>query len=319
MTSAAHELAVLCDGAAESAVPQVLIADDDPDILFLVARLLQRDGYAVVRASDGLEALRLARETEPDLLVLDVSMPGADGYEICRQIQSDGRGAPPVIFLTAHANTSARVSGLDAGAVDYITKPFDPEELRARVRAALRAKSVKDTLAAEAATDGLTGLLNRSQLGSHVSQLVALARRNNRPLACLMIDLDRFKAVNDTYGHAAGDAVLAETARRFGRVARESDVLIRYGGEEFLVLLPETDASGAVAVAEKLRAALAAEPVVFAPPAAPPIEIGVRASIGVASWRESMADAALLVAAADEALYRAKSLGRDRIELADGA
>lgn len=301
---------------AEESRPRILVADDDPDILSLLGHLLRKAGYEVITATDGNEALALAREHDPDLLVLDVSMPHADGYTVCRQIQEDGLAAPPVIFLTAHAHTSARVNGLDAGAVDYITKPFDPDELRARVRAVLRTKTARDALAVEAATDALTGLLNRSQLGPRVSELVSAARRHGRPLACLMIDLDHFKAVNDTYGHPAGDAVLAEAARRFDSVRRAEDVLIRYGGEEFLALLPDTDAEGAVVAADKLRAALAAGPVSVETDGGPPLEITVRASIGVACWDATMADASLLVAASDEALYRAKAAGRNQVQLA---
>lgn len=296
--------------------PRILVADDDPDILFLLEHVLGKAGYEVLRAADGAEALALAREQDPDLLVLDVSMPHADGYAVCRQIQDDGPGGPPVIFLTAQAHTAARVSGLDAGAVDYITKPFDAEELHARVRAALRTKTTRDALAVEAATDALTGLLNRSQLGPRVSELVSSSRRHRRPLACLMIDLDHFKAINDTYGHAAGDAVLVETARRFATVGRAEDVLIRYGGEEFLALLPETDAAGALAAADKLRGALAAGPVVVETETGARLPISVRASVGVACWDDAMGDAALLIAAADEALYRAKAAGRDRVQLA---
>jgi diguanylate cyclase (GGDEF)-like protein len=300
------------------AQPRILIADDDPDILMLLRMVLSREGYDIVSASDGLEALRAAREYLPDLCLLDVSMPGADGYTVCRELQSLGANAPTVIFLTAHAHTSARVSGLDAGAVDYVTKPFEREELRARVRAALRTKTAKDALAAEAATDALTGLLNRTSLETTVPELVALAQRAASPLACLMIDLDHFKQVNDSYGHAAGDAVLLDTASRFATTVRKSDVLIRYGGEEFLLLLPGTDLVGAVTMSARLRESLEARPVVYrADPRDNPVEITVRASIGIAVWRESYADGATMIAAADEALYRAKALGRDRVELAD--
>jgi diguanylate cyclase (GGDEF)-like protein len=294
--------------------PCILIADDDPDILMLLGLLLERDGYRVVRASDGVEALQLAKETSPDLCVLDVSMPGADGYAVCRELQTLGPVAPPVIFLTANAHTSARVNGLDAGAVDYVVKPFDRDELKARVRAALRQKTARDVLAVEAATDTLTGLLNRSQLESTADELVALAERSERPLSCLMIDLDHFKHVNDTHGHAAGDAVLVETARRFAGTVRKVDVLVRYGGEEFLVLLPDTPVIGAITIAGRLRESLEAGPVILSGEAGT-IAIAVRASVGVASWTAGMS-AADLIAHADRALYRAKALGRDRVELA---
>jgi diguanylate cyclase (GGDEF)-like protein len=294
--------------------PCILIADDDPDILMLLGLLLERDGYRVVRASDGVEALKLARETLPDLCVLDVSMPGADGYDVCRELQSLGPVAPPVIFLTANAHTSARVNGLDAGAVDYVVKPFDRDELKARVRAALRQKTARDVLAVEAATDTLTGLLNRSQLESTADELVALAERSERPLSCLMIDLDHFKHVNDTHGHAAGDAVLVETARRFAGTVRKVDVLVRYGGEEFLVLLPDTPVVGAITIAARLRESLEVGPVVFSGDEGT-VAIPVRASVGIGTWSPGMS-AGDLIAQADRALYRAKALGRDRVELA---
>jgi diguanylate cyclase (GGDEF)-like protein len=294
----------------------ILVADDDPDILFLVIRLLKSEGYEVVRASDGDEALRLVGEIEPDLLLLDVSMPGADGYEVCRRIQANGRNAPPVIFLTANVHSAARVTGLDAGAVDYVTKPFEPNELRARVRAALRTKAMTDALSVEAATDALTGVLNRSRLELHTLQLVGLARQTLRPFAGVMIDLDLFKEINDTYGHGAGDAVLAEVARRLDGTKRETDLVFRYGGDEFLVLLPDTDTKAALAAAKRFHAVLTTDPVRFEPETGPPVEIAVRASLGIAAWPDSIDEANPLIAAADEALYRAKSEGRNRIELA---
>jgi two-component system cell cycle response regulator len=294
--------------------PRILVADDDPDILAMVETLLVRDGYGVVRATNGIEALDLARATDPDLLVLDLSMPGLDGYAVCREVRATSVEAPPVIFLTARTETHDRVSGLDAGAVDYIVKPFAAAELRARVRAALRTKLDGDRLRRAAATDPLTGLLNRGQLGPRVGELVAAARRTGRPLACLMIDLDFFKAVNDSYGHPTGDVVLMEVARRLDRAKRTSDVLVRYGGEEFLVLLPETDSEGALGLAERLRAAIAEAPIVAATESGERYEISIRASVGVSWLDDGMYDATLLVAAADDALYRAKSRGRDRVE-----
>jgi len=288
----------------------VLVADDDGVTRAIVSSWLRGAGYEVIAASDGIEALELAREREPDLLLVDVTMPGRDGYEVCRAIQSESATPPPVIFLTAHTQTDARVAGLDAGAVDYIVKPFDNDELLARVRAALRTKAVHDGLAERAARDGLTGLFNRRELDTRAHQAVALADRHDRPFSCLLLDLDHFKLVNDTYGHAAGDTVLVEAAQRICDASRISDIVGRYGGEEFVVLLPETGAEAAVAVADKLRALLSGSPV--------PVgrgRIAIRASIGVATWGEGMRTPSDLYAAADAALYRAKALGRDRTEL----
>ena len=288
----------------------VLVADDDGVTRAIVSSWLKRAGYRVIAAADGEHALQLAREQGPDLLLVDVTMPGRDGYDVCRAIQAEAATPPPVIFLTAHTHTDARVAGLDAGAVDYIVKPFANEELVARVRAALRTKAVHDGLADQAARDGLTGIFNRRELDTRAGQAVALAARHGRPLSCLLLDIDHFKQVNDTHGHAAGDTVLREAAQRIRDGCRISDIVGRYGGEEFVVLLPETDGDAAVEAADKLRALLAEAPV-----RAGATSIPIRASIGVAAWSAAMRSPSALYAAADEALYRAKDLGRDRTEL----
>jgi two-component system cell cycle response regulator len=288
----------------------VLVADDDGVTRAIVSSWLKRAGYHVIAAADGDQALELAREQKPDLLLVDVTMPGRDGYDVCRAIQDESATPPPVIFLTAHTHTDARVAGLDAGAVDYIVKPFANEELVARVRAALRTKAVHDGLADRAAHDGLTGLYNRRELDSRAGAAVALAARHDRPFACLLLDIDHFKQVNDTHGHAAGDAVLREVAQRIRASCRISDIVGRYGGEEFVVLLPETTGEAAVEAADKLRALLADTPV-----PAGATSIPIRASIGVAAWSAAMRMPSDLYAAADQALYRAKDLGRDRTEL----
>jgi diguanylate cyclase (GGDEF)-like protein len=299
--------------------PLVLVADDDPDIRELVALLLRSQGYEVVQARDGDEALRIARERDPDLLLVDVGMPGVDGFAVCREIQGSGPTAPPVVFLTANAGTDERVTGLDAGASDYIVKPFVARELAARVRAVLRTKARQDDLAAEAARDALTGLLNRRQLDARVDEAVALARRG-RPWACVMIDLDGFKDTNDAYGHVVGDRVLTTLAERLRASVRASDVVGRYGGDEFVVLI-QTTGDAATVVAHKIWEALTAAPVALedgeaglsAAPDGARREIRVGASVGVASWDETMAEAEAFVSAADSAMYAAKRLGGNRI------
>jgi two-component system cell cycle response regulator len=226
--------------------------------------------------------------------------------------------------MTSSEESGERISILDAGALDTVAKPFDPDELAARVRVAIRTKRLVDELMESAATDPLTGLPNRHQIDLRVVEAVALAMRTGRPLACLMLDLDDFKAINDTYGHAAGDSVLRESARRLREAIRASDVVGRFGGEEFLMLLPDTDAAGALTLAEKLRAHFAAEsfsiPPVFGPAVATGADarrtVSVTASIGAACWDQRMTIADDLPAAADGALYRAKSLGRDRVVFA---
>ena len=288
----------------------VLVADDDGVTRAMVSSWLTKAGFDVVATADGDEALRVARQRDPDLLLVDVTMPGRDGYEVCREIQDESATPPPVIFLTAHSQTNARVAGLDAGAVDYIVKPFANEELVARVRAALRTKAVRDGLVDRASRDGLTGLFNRRELDARADQAVALAVRYRRPLSCLLADIDHFKSINDTHGHAGGDAVLREVAKRIRSTVRISDIVGRYGGEEFVVLLPECGSDQAVAAANNLRETLAVSPIDVGE-----LSVGVRVSIGVAAWDDSMHNRSDLYAAADRALYRAKERGRDRTEL----
>jgi two-component system, cell cycle response regulator len=291
----------------------VLVADDDDVMREIVAAWLDESGYDVTTARNGQEALEMAFDRPPDLVLLDIAMPGSDGYAVCRALQRSTSLPPAVIFVTAHDGLAARVTGLDAGAVDYVQKPFDRAELAARVRAALRTKAARDALVEHATRDSLTGLLNRREIERQAEAQVAHAQRHHRPLCVLLIDLDHFKQVNDLHGHGAGDAVLRETAARMGCVCRRSDSVGRYGGEEFLIILPETDARRACTVADKLRLALCATAVETDAAA-----IAITASIGVAQWEQGTR-ARDLIARADQALYAAKRRGRNRIELPDAA
>src|SRR3954469_2862424 len=260
---------------AEEKDPVILVADDEPVNRALIERRLQREGYRVLTAQNGRDAVEKAQAALPDLVILDVMMPVMDGMEACRRIKENETTRDiPVIFLSARDETEMKVSGLILGANDYISKPFKAEELIARVSVAIRLKHERDqlrvnaeeaTTRAEAAqeramTDALTGLLNRYGLQHVLAHEHAEARRYNRPLSSLMIDLDNFKTVNDTYGHAAGDIALQQVAGILHEAVRGSDTVFRHGGEEFLVLLPETDLEGATALAEKIRAAAAARP-----------------------------------------------------------
>jgi two-component system, cell cycle response regulator len=297
---------------------RILVVDDEPDIRRLLARLLKSGGYHVTAAPDGPTALALAAELDPDLVLLDVSMPGMDGYAVCRALQQRER-VPAVIFVSAYGTTRDRVEGLEAGAVDYVVKPFDPVEVRARARAALRTQAVRDALALQASTDPLTGLANRRQLDLRLAEAFDLAHRHGRPLACLMLDVDHFKRVNDTYGHAAGDAVLREVAARARAECRAVDTVARFGGEELTVLLPETDAEGARTVAERMRAAVAATPVPAWATDGALVAIPVRISIGIAALGPHTPTAEALRATADGALYQAKQTGRDRVVVANAS
>jgi diguanylate cyclase (GGDEF)-like protein len=308
--------------AGDARAGVILLADDEPVNLALIKRRLEWEDYDVHTAQDGREAVERARSLLPDLIILDVMMPVMDGLQACRLLKQDERTRDtPIIFLSALDDMETKVSGLSLGANDYISKPFRAEELVARVGVAIRLKRERDRLRGEAdeaarraaaasemsMTDALTGLLNRYGLRRSLQHEYAQARRYNRPLSCLMIDLDYFKNINDTYGHAAGDAALAQVARVLTETVRASDVVCRYGGEEFLVLMPETDLSGALALGDKVRADAARR--LFGD--------GERAfhltfSAGAAELgpEESAND---MIARADHALYRAKASGRDRV------
>jgi diguanylate cyclase (GGDEF)-like protein len=312
-------------GAGEAGAPLILVADDEPVNLALIKRRLEWEHYRVETAEDGGQAVEAARRVLPDLIILDVMMPVLDGLGACRLLKEDPATRDiPVIFLSALDDTDTKVRGLDLGANDYVSKPFRVEELLARVSVAIRLKLERDRLrqraeelrrSAEAAsemsmTDALTGLLNRYGLHRALQRELSEARRYSRPLSCLLIDLDFFKAVNDTYGHAAGDTALRQAARVIADSVRGSDVVCRYGGEEFLVLAPETGLGGALSLAEKIRRAFAARPFGDAERVFP-----LTLSAGVAQLRpaESGND---MIARADDALYHAKQTGRDRVEAA---
>jgi two-component system cell cycle response regulator len=313
------------DAGGDGKAPLILVADDEPVNLALIKRRLEWEHYRVETAEDGGQAVEAAGRVLPDLIILDVMMPVMDGLQACRLLKEDPATRDiPVIFLSALDDTDTKVRGLSLGANDYVSKPFRVEELLARVSVAIRLKLERDRLrqraeelrrSAEAAsemsmTDALTGLLNRYGLHRALQRELAEARRYERPLSCLLIDIDFFKAVNDTYGHAAGDTALRQAARVIMESVRGSDVVCRYGGEEFLVLAPETGADGACALAEKIRQSFSA--CLFGEGTR---VFSLTLSTGVAQLDpgESGND---MIARADEALYHAKQTGRDRIEAA---
>lgn len=318
-----HQQIVNTRAKEEQPAPVILVADDEPLNLAIIKRRLEWEEYEIVTAQDGSEAVARARETSPDVILLDVMMPIMDGLQACRVLKDDAATRDiPVIFLSALDDTETKVNGLSLGANDYISKPFRAEELIARVRVAIRLKRERDQLrkSAEEArqhaevasqksmTDALTGLLNRYGLQRSLQRHHAEARRYGRPLSCLMIDLDHFKTINDTYGHAAGDAALAQVARVLTDAVRGADVVCRYGGEEFLVLAPETPLDGAFSIGEKIRLNAVARLFGDGERVFP-----LTLSVGVAelSASESGPD---MIARADEALYHAKERGRNRVE-----
>jgi diguanylate cyclase (GGDEF)-like protein len=289
--------------------PEVVVVEDDRSVARLVATSLRRDGYSVRCA----EALSPAREligaTEWDILLLDRRLPDGDGVTFCHEIREKNSHGY-IILLTGDASQESKLAGFDCGADDYVTKPFQMDELLARVRAGRRIVELQKALLASnrrleelSRTDDLTGVGNRRSFDAELVSRFEHALRYGRPLTLVMIDIDHFKEVNDTFGHQAGDEVLQRIARVLQRSTRQSDFVARFGGEEFVVLLPETPLLEGLRVAEKIRAAVAAEN----------FPTHVTVSAGVAAMRHiDFPDA--LIAAADAALYKAKESGRNRVE-----
>jgi diguanylate cyclase (GGDEF)-like protein len=247
----------------------------------------------------------MAAALSPDLVLLDVDMPEPNGFEVCRRLRLiESLGNTPIIFLTSASSTEEKIRGLELGAVDYITKPFDPAELRARVRAALRLKFMIDLLAKKAQIDALTGLWNRRHFDNRLEGELSLSRRSGRPLAILMLDVDHFKSINDRFGHPMGDEVLRRIGLFLVEAVRQEDVVCRYGGEEFAIVIPN-GSEGSVDLAERLRTGI--EKLHFTCNGQP---LTVTVSIGLAA--SDQPDEALLEQA-DAALYRAKQSGRNRV------
>jgi len=315
----------------------VLIADDDRAVLRQIREGLSSDEYRFVEANDGTEALTAIRQHHPDLLLLDVEMPGLGGVELCRIVKANqgpsGFGFVPVILMTARRGTG-KVEGLELGADDYLIKPFDMLELSARVKSMMRMKGLQDALVEKnreldrinheleqkraeleqlSRTDGLTGLINRRHFNERLEAEFARSVRYRAPLSCLMMDLDHFKKVNDTYGHPFGDVVLKEVAGAARRALRDVDVIARYGGEEIIALLPETSAEEAWRAAERLRLAVEAMRLTCRT-GREPVIVKCTASLGVATFpSEGIESAAELLQAADECLYAAKKGGRNQV------
>jgi diguanylate cyclase (GGDEF)-like protein len=292
---------------------KVLIADDDEISLMWLENLLTTWGYEVVTLNNGLKAFAaLSQDHEAQLAIIDWMMPGLDGIEICRRIKNDPRlRYHYLIMLTGKSDTKDIVEALQTGADDFIVKPFQPEELQVRLRAGARIIELQKELVMRASHDELTGILNRRLLMDLALREVERARRSNSVMSLLMLDLDEFKNVNDQFGHLAGDAVLKEVAGRIQLGLRAMDIFGRYGGEEFMVLLPSSNTDIARIVADHLRLLVCEQPVMFEDKA-----ISVSISIGLAALSfDHKMSLHELIGNADEALYQAKKMGRNRVEV----
>lgn len=291
----------------------LIIDDNELDRRVLISRL-QTESLDFLEASDSATGISLARESLPDLILLDLYLPSLDGFEVLRILKEDPRTQSiPVVFLSASTSTTDKARGLDLGAIDFVTKPFDPVELRARVRSVLRTKFLRDLLEQMAHLDGLTGLGNRQALdGSLMSEWTDCVHRD-RSIALLMIDLDHFRAVNNTYGHTIGDEVLRRVASLLKATARAGDTVGRFGGEEFLIVAPDCDRTGVLTLAERIRVGISTVSV-----STKQGRVRVTASIGVAcELQPEPGQATRLREQSDQALYVAKNSGRDQVRYWD--
>jgi len=296
---------------------RVLIAEDDPISRRLLEVTLAKWGYEVVSCPDGETAWdTLQQANAPSLAILDWMMPGMDGLQVCREVrQMMTEPYTYMLLLTAKSQKDDIIAGLEAGADDYLTKPFDASELRMRLRAGRRILDLqtelifaREELRRQATYDSLTRLLNRAAACDLLQRELGRAEREHWPLSIILADIDFFKRINDTYGHLAGDAVLRETSQCMRSVVRPYDGIGRYGGEEFLLVLPGCDHDGALALAERLRECVESNPMALAEGIVP-----ITLSLGVAS-NDLTRDMEALIGAADTALYRAKHNGRNRVE-----
>ena len=294
---------------------KILIADDEPISRRLLEGTLRKLGHEVLAVEDGTQAITtLMAPDGPRLAILDWMMPGCDGLAVCREVRKRAAPYTYVILLTSRDRRSDMVEALDAEVDDFLTKPYDAVELRARLRSGERVLRLQETLLCvqealrhEATHDRLTGLWNRARIIDHLKREARRTEREKASLAVLLADLDHFKQVNDTYGHGVGDAVLHDAGQRMRSVLRDYETIGRYGGEEFLIVLSKADMAVGRQVAERIRGAVGSTPIVAGSTA-----VDVKVSVGLASTMAGF-DPAALVHAADSALYRAKQQGRNRV------
>ncbi len=291
----------------------VLIIDDSKAIRDTVREHLQMvslfENY--YEAGDGSEGFKIMLKNKIDIVICDIVMPGITGFQFLALKGSKPEFEDiPVIMLTAEESVDHKVRGLEQGASDYVTKPFDPAELIARVKVQLKIKSLQDRLRELAITDGLTRTFNRRYLIELMKKEFYRAKRNKTNLSFILLDIDHFKRINDTYGHQQGDSILVDIVSILEKGIRRHEHVARYGGEEFALLLPETDLNGALTVANNIRKKV--EGFKFAGQEKP---LNITISLGVATFSDKNIESVdHLIKEADDALYRAKRKGRNRVE-----
>jgi two-component system, cell cycle response regulator len=295
---------------------KILLVDDDPDNLKLMSRLLEKEGYRVSAVDSGEKGLEALDNYQPDLVLLDVNMPGMDGLETLQLLKKKENKAA-VVFVTANSNTEDVIRGLDAGALDYISKPFSGMELLARVRAQMRVKKLQDDLSEANAKlkglvdiDDLTGLYNMRSIYDKLDQEIERARRYRHGICVIMLDMDHFKGVNDNHDHLFGSFVLSEVGDIIKGSIRTHDFAARYGGDEFLICLSQTTTEGAKLFCERLRKKLESHQFQYEKD-----KMSLTASMGCAIIvdGQSLMDGRSLVRHADHNLYQSKEQGRNRV------
>lgn len=297
----------------ENEQPLILLVDDVPANIQTLNQIL-KDEYQTLFATNGANALELAASRIPDLILLDVMMPGMDGYEVCKRLKADPLTTDiPIIFVTAMSTMENEETGLELGAIDYITKPVLPPIVKVRVRNHLELKRRGDLLKELSLRDGLTGIANRRRFDEQLDIEWQRCLRNNLPLSLVMIDIDHFKKFNDHYGHLEGDECLKQITTTLAKtVHRPADLVARYGGEEFVCVMPETDLEGAQLLAEKFRAAVYD---LQLPHESSTLGV-VTISLGLATSYPSLTGKkSKLIENADIALYEAKESGRNCVSI----
>ena len=285
-----------------SDLPRIILVEDDSDVAVMLSHHLRRAGWGVTVTATLAHARRTLQQATWDVMILDRRLPDGDGIELCREVRRDAAHGY-ILMLTGEGSEEAKLEGFGCGADDYVTKPFQIPELLARIRAGLRIVALQKRLLDLSTADALTGLGNRRAFDQALVNRFELARRYGSEFSLVLIDVDHFKNVNDTRGHPAGDEVLRQVSAILRERTRSSDIVTRYGGEEFAIILPETPLFETVRFAEKIRAAVAE--------GVP----GVTISVGVASLGPLCATPAELLYAADRSLYRAKAAGRNRVDV----
>ena len=288
----------------------ILIVDDTVENLDILGELLSK--YDVVDAISGEDALAIVNDEKIDLILLDIMMPNMDGYEVCQRLKNSVETKDiPIIFITAKTDEDSIEKAYDVGGIDYVAKPFKPKELLARVKRELQLQELQAELKLLASTDPMTKLYNRRYFTKMSKHSLDLSKREKKELSLIMIDIDKFKNVNDTYGHKVGDDVIITLSNKLLVDQRKSDIICRYGGEEFVILLPNTSLTGATIVAKKIRKDIELLTITLSSNQ----NLNFTVSLGVSKVdTKNENNIELALKRADDALYRAKESGRNRVE-----